>query len=351
MMSASRNGKRQMAIEETSSGFTLVELLVVITIIGILIALLLPAVQAAREAARSMQCANHIRQYAVAFHNYHDARGQFPPGGVARYTSGTIDYGAGATWTVFILPFMEQQALSDQIWRLVPPGGHVRDTLIGNQKLAGTTVPYARCPSDGYPTVVETADGPVATTNYSANRGTMRMDKLVGSCAQFNSEALVPPRTRVGVMNMPPFGALASLWGADCMSAGTCSGIMGNFAWGARIEEITDGTSNTLGLGEILPFCRDDAKIWGGDMWSYNRIAINTHTNAPINFDTCSENSADPCHRDTAYQVSRGFKSRHPGGANFAFCDASTRFLSENIDLATYWRLGDQADDQLIGNY
>lgn len=338
--------------EISKTGFTLVELLVVITIIGILIALLLPAVQAAREAARSMQCSNHLKQYALAFHNYHDIHQQFPPGGVYTFSAGGVDHGKGATWTVFILPFMEQESLYDCISFANPPGGQIRNTLIGNTPLAGITVPYARCPSDDYPSVVQISGGPVATTNYAANRGTMRMDNLVGGCAQFNFEALPPPRTRVGAATLPGIGPVANLWGGDCMSAGTCSGIMGNMNWGARIEEITDGTSDTICLGEVLPYCRDDAKIADGDMWTANRLQVQAFTNAPINFDTCPPNSAtDLCHRDDAWQVSKGFKSRHPSGANFAFCDASVRSLSQNIDLVTYWRLGDHADDQLLGAF
>src|SRR5437773_558439 len=92
--------------------FTLVELLVVIAIIGVLVALLLPAVQSARESARRMSCMNNLKQIGLALHNHHDAFGTFPPGGV---TNGTCcGTQSGATWTIYILPFIEQQMLYDK---------------------------------------------------------------------------------------------------------------------------------------------------------------------------------------------------------------------------------------------
>ena len=150
---------------------------------------MLPAVQAAREAARSMQCSNHLKQYVLAFHNYHNVNHQFPPGGFSGIGTWPAQtrYGTG-NWNISLLPYMEQTAL----FNLIPQPfvtsdssgtPHIRETSFGGgTKLAGTTVPYAQCPSDDFPSVYQSAGGPVATTNYAGNRGTMLATNLVGSC-------------------------------------------------------------------------------------------------------------------------------------------------------------------------
>jgi prepilin-type processing-associated H-X9-DG protein len=216
------------------------------------------------------------------------------------------------------------------------------------------TTPYAKCPSDPFPAVVLRPDGkgvqrPTSYSNYSGNRGTMLMD-LHGGCLQYNTELRE-------MINVVQFGGnrWANKW-ADCIQGPDCSGIMGNAGYGARISDITDGTTNTIALGEILPACRDDGNpgYYPADMWTYNRTSNNAFTNAPINFDTCTvaTDPKDPsCNRTQQWQLSRGFKSKHTGGANFALCDGSVRFISQTIDMTTYWRLGDRADGQVLGDY
>ncbi len=328
-------------------GFTLVELLVVIAIIGVLVALLLPAVQAAREAARRMSCSNNLKQLGLSFQTYHDTHRAFPPGNKYGHLSGgTWVYGT-AGWHVFILPFVEQSALFDQISIENPPGGDVGMTPIGNTTLNGTAVAYARCPSDSGPAFHSSPTGPLALTNYAGNRGTMQMDNQ-GGCLQFNIQLRNLTHLRP---NPIPAATewLANLWG-DCVDGATCSGIMGNVFYGARIADITDGTSNVICIGETLPACRYDGVL--KSMWSYGNLSTMTYTNSPINFDTCPPHDAsNPCDSVNQGQVAWGFKSRHPGGAMFVFCDGSSRFLAETIDLMTYWRLGDRADGAPVFGY
>ena len=133
-------------------GFTLVELLVVITIIGILIALLLPAVQAAREAARRMQCSNNLKQIGLALHNYHTAIGCFPPGYISAYTApgydasggyNTGDTGPGWGWGAMILPYLEQ----GNVWSQIHFNLDIKDP--NNAASEPTSLPVFLCPSDG----------------------------------------------------------------------------------------------------------------------------------------------------------------------------------------------------------
>jgi prepilin-type processing-associated H-X9-DG protein len=128
------------------------------------------------------------------------------------------------------------------------------------------------------------------------------------------------------------------------------SGLFSRFAYGAGMNEITDGTSNTLAIGEQRPACASgEMSGW----YSWNQFVATT---APINFPTCpnqppGQTATLDCYHYDNWQTSQGFKSRHPGGAQFVFADGSTHFLSETIDYATYQRLGDRHDGQTVGSY
>src|SRR5262245_52263708 len=138
--------------------FTLVELLVVIAIIGVLVALLLPAVQQAREAARRMTCTNNLKQIAIALHNHHDVKLSFPPGGMNTGHNGTPCY---TTWTIEILPFMEQTSLYQQYRQDLLNTDSINRTLVGQQRM----VPY-ECPSDPARNKLEPpASGPDTSQN------------------------------------------------------------------------------------------------------------------------------------------------------------------------------------------
>jgi prepilin-type N-terminal cleavage/methylation domain-containing protein/prepilin-type processing-associated H-X9-DG protein len=282
------------------AGFTLVELLVVIAIIGILIALLLPAVQAAREAARRSQCTNNLKQIGLALHNYHDTYKTLPAGFIYRGGAGKCNYG----WNVAIFPFMEQEAFYD----VLDPGTiplYVRYSASSTQTdkdLLRQPFPALRCPTD---------DGPATCNSINfggTNRFRVALTNYVASCG----------------------------YGGKPVKRDDSGGVFFGDSW-LKLGEIYDGTSNTFAVGERCYSWGDGhyhhAATWLGvgknDSYGANGTLRTLCRNSFIlNFDYAA---TDPPH---AENMGKGCASRHPGGANYLLCDASVHFLSETTDKA-----------------
>jgi prepilin-type N-terminal cleavage/methylation domain-containing protein/prepilin-type processing-associated H-X9-DG protein len=274
-------------------GFTLVELLVVIAIIGILIALLLPAVQAAREAARRSQCTNNMRQIGLALHNYHDTFKSFPSGWIHPIPTRHDAWG----WGALILQFAEQGPLHDvlEVGIGFPPSSDDNPDPI-KLPAAQTFLSMYRCPSDTGPDVNTDAPGnrnyipDVSVSNYACSS---RSCRPLG-----DNQSSSDPRK---------------------------GGFYANSK--TKMRDVTDGTSNSIAVGERAWFLRDldiGAANWIGcagaekDQRCIKCIGI-----APrglIN-DTSSRTRAQS-----------SMSSLHPGGVNVTMFDGSTRFISENID-------------------
>jgi len=301
-------------MQHQRSAFTLVELLVVIAIIGVLIALLLPAIQAAREAARRSQCANNLKQIGVAVHNYELGRKRLPPGAI--WTPAGLKQGS---MLIFLLPFIDEKSLYN--------GFNLASKNLDNASFPGTTdvigahaVATFACPTDDHESLLNGK----AVQNYSASRGpTAVYDNPACSCSfPWTTLSLAPLDDKRNYAG--PFTRM-----------GTAT----------RVSEITDGLSKTIFVGEVRPGCSDHAS--NGWATTNNGNGYCT-TLIPINFDTCNPQAPDPCHRPCNWNTEVGFKSAHARGAQFLFGDGSVHFLYETIDHPTYQYLGAKADGREV---
>ncbi len=294
-----RHGRRA---HSSPQGFTLIELLVVIAIIAILVALLLPAISQAREAAMRTRCKNNLLQLGIALSNYEMSFEMFPPGTINEI--GPVQntaQGYQVSWVVQILPMMEQSALA-ATWN--PDIGVYAP---GNATIVTTVIPTLQCSSD--------------------------------------------PEVRRGAMNAPAFSSYAACFSGsdipiDADNDG-CFFLNSNIGY----REIRDGASNTILLGEKRRI--DAAGEFG---WAAGNRSTLRNTGVPINkgWDLSNE----PNRGATAKPVvipsntaTSGYSSVHSGGAQFLLGDGSVRFLSENISLTVYSHLGNRKDLQLMGEF
>ena len=328
-------------------GFTLVELLVVIAIIAVLIGLLLPAVQSAREAARRSNCSNNLKQYGLAIQGHVNARRRLPPSAPtvlwtpsATVTGAAVGHNLG--WHAFILPFGEQQDLFDQID--LPPAGQTNgdrtgQDMGGGKLLRSFELSFARCPSDVSPRLNGSATTGWALGSYCGSMGSQASPSNDANCAPFQSFRESP----------------AGDTGHGGTLPGSTSGVFSRTGGVCTLENVSDGLSKTIFVGEVLMDCTDHTSGY----WSYNG-GNNAHasTIVPINtMTTCFASQAaataagapnPQCFAKNNWNYSWGFRSRHPGAAQFLFGDGSTKALADSIDHTTYQRLGGKADGRVI---
>lgn len=319
------------------AGFTLVELLVVIAIIGVMVGLLLPAVQAAREAARRMSCSNNVKQLALAMHNYHDTFNSFPAAAIwKREPSGATpatlppengrDAGWGATWVVMLLPFIEQGNLADQYDPTVP-ARHANNATVNLTRLAPML-----CPSQPPTTNLTQDHNGFAKGHYAGNAGAGRL-----------------------------------LMRADANSS-TLAGMFSVFhERGIQFRDAVDGTSNVALVGEIVTqsHTEDDRGAWGwcsGPLFTggsganctvVGAAATAAHTPNSRTMMDCSPYSSNNqtdvrfnirSNPDRANTGSVAARSYHPGGVMIGLADGSVRFVNESIDRQIYWNFLARAD-------
>jgi prepilin-type N-terminal cleavage/methylation domain-containing protein len=348
-------------------GFTLVELLVVIAIIGVLVALLLPAVQAAREAARRMQCANNLKQISLALISHADAKGalpaatQFRPGKAA----GSLtfppepDNGPGGTWVLEILPYIEQQALYARFDRTRPCSDPV------NFPVLGTSLPFLICPSDGDAPGGGVFDAGIKVDgsgvfNPPAARQMGLWYPVSSGPTQFDQCAFcppVPPPTPNHCCQGNSFGSRPVILTNDPIGpvgtgAPTFAGLFGRWEKGMKLKEAADGLTNVILAGEqINGHCRYTCAHCPNFPFSATNIPINTflrHSSGAISAGAAVVSpgfSSDP--ELGGYAQACGYKSRHPSGAHFSMGDASVHFISEVIDFHVYNLLGARSSGEV----
>lgn len=295
-----------------TDGFTLVELLVVIAIIGILVALLLPAVQSAREAARRTQCINQLKQLSLAFHNYHGRANTFPLG-YGILLPGT--YGSGRPagvewpWCIRLLADLEERALYDIVpWNENPGNG-----LLATLPIVSATIPSFLCPSDPGS---RRKWNDTAECVGSAPEWTYGRISYGGNFGIGPMEAPIPPRFQ---------------------------GVLGH-NWGARFAQITDGTSHTSLMAELISGI--GCTIRGTH--SYDEGPAIMHDYSPndptpdvVRWCGKEDPPNAPCTVITDQNmVVHTSRSAHPGGVNVALCDGSVRFTGDAIDLRIWQAVG-----------
>jgi prepilin-type N-terminal cleavage/methylation domain-containing protein/prepilin-type processing-associated H-X9-DG protein len=365
--------------ENFPRGFTLVELLVVIAIIGVLIALLLPAITAARESARRGQCSNNLKQFGVSLHNYIDIYKRLPPGGAhwgwdidhnyptegddphhvppVRYPFNSVQ--------VNILPFSDYASLYDEL-KLTPhdPVTGAVNTCYWEQLVPtepgywfrAKTISFARCPSEDAPEVLSSlhSGSPKSGwsgTSYQANIGNTQLHPTQdlhhggsGICGMYQS--LFQAQNTIGSHQ------------GHHSQASYNDGVFARYGYGANISDITDGLSNTFCFGENLNYCTAGGSHsplmyywypWGAAQGLGSTLA-------PMNiFAACHGVKIDkrqPYESCAAWNYPMPFtcsyKSKHKQGCNFLMCDGSVKFLQEKMNEQVYRSLGSKNDGMVI---
>jgi len=328
--------------------FTLIELLVVIAIIGVLVGLLLPAVQQAREAARRASCVNNMKQQGLAIHNYVDAQKSLPP--VSHQGNA---HGPNA-W-VFLLPYLEELATYQQLnldgnfW--FETTGYT-DTLKNADALAGLRVPALACPSTAFEQMVTASGGHGNGKQYQ-----------MGSYVVITGSAISPKRDNAGgygpVSGAGVFGPRAvtdarlprGLRSVGKQWKDATDGLSKSLLTGEQSDVATDGSDSIRPTGMNFFMGRnwnagtaDADNQWGGGSGGGSRCFGTTTVRYRLNYKTRSAGN------DPGGRCNTAIQSAHPAGAHGLFADGSVAFLNENLELLVLQRLADANDGEVV-NY
>ena len=328
-------------------GFTLIELLVVIAIIAILVALLLPAVQQAREAARRSQCKGNLKQIGIGLHNYHDVYSRLPPGTVRRTYGGAQSWKTtNISWAARILGNMDNSALYDEIDWNIERGrdGTNNQYPDGSPGPRRQRIPVYRCPSDP---------------------GTGRWAKFVDGSGTVRSGS--PPNAGYASGNYMACQGNQTQRGVPNSKNRPISGLFGLNS-SVRFRDITDGTSNVLAVSEaVIGFPRRQINPAGatgqevcptsgapdtnsgrqrGFSWFYGELALTTYFTTRV----APNSESYDCSANSQWSMYAS-RSPHVGSVHSLLADGAVKQISDNVDLATWQNMGDKDDDNLLGDF
>jgi type II secretory pathway pseudopilin PulG len=336
-------------LKQRMLGVTLVELLVVIAIIGVLIALLLPAVQAARESARRSQCANHLKQAGTALQLHHDAKGAFPPGALLDNACCENLKETFTGWTIEILPYMERDAL----FQLYNPAKSCGD--IANRSFREQHIAEYSCPSDFEPELLLPESGPEGgwTNQDRLNPRLWRTSSYRGMAGRSDGMTIWPLAQYLPTStssNAPiPYGWRGPLHavrvgGQDFVAAGQPNVALKSESF----SNITDGTSKTILIGEQTNLYNLRRTFWA---YTFGNYIVSQAIPQPRifsgSFNACTNipglpGGPAPC--------MWSWYSNHPGGMNIQKCDGSGGWINFDIDVFVFSSLGSIAGEEVIEN-
>lgn len=357
--------------ERRRIGFTLIELLVVIAIIAILISLLLPAVQQAREAARRTQCRNNLKQIGLALHNYHDVFNSFPPGYVAKIPNNkTSSERSMFTWGTAILPYIDQGNIYQVLdsGNTVPLDVRLLDPLLSPALVNAlqTPLPAFRCASDTGPALNDFNDQHSGYASISPNAGNYCRQVWDGTTTYDIATSNYVMCMGAGDSTTP--AVFPSQYGPPLGIGWQNSNV--------RIRDITDGTSNTLAVGERA-FKFGNITPGAATIYAISADVLADQPGGLSSSGSWNVKAAGTNILSLTYQglndtrfgghQARAFNSVHTGGGFFCFCDGSVQFISENIDFSfvstgvagypdtvtgnVYTRLAARNDGKIVGEF